>query len=218
MTALGALVAVVLALPPFTVMYAEEWHVFSRSGEYLRKLDNFGGESPNAVAVAPDGVAFAFTTGKALFFVESPTSAPRKLGPEGGYLTEPTFDAAGRWIYFIYHGGPEAGPVGYHGTGANAQLWKVQTDGEGLTQLTTSKGCKRQPEVQADGTVLLIHSTCDGRSAIESFGKDIRELLSAEGANLEARRSPDGKLVAFFRRLFNGADIMTARNNKALSP
>lgn len=214
MSLVGVLVVTVLSMPPFVVNYKGQWHVFSRDGRYLRRLENFAGQTPNAVTIGPNGKSLAFTTGSSLYYAEDDVTPPRKLGPASGYFSDPAFDIAGESIYFVHNAGPEAGPIGFHGSGVNAQLWKVTIVSGASEQLTSTHGCKRQPEPQQSGEIYLIHSTCDGKSSIEKLGVVPETLLDAGYDNLEVHVSPDEKRVAWFRRVFNGAELLIGPREK----
>lgn len=218
MSVLGLVILGSLKLTPFVVMYQSEWHVFARDGAYIQSIKDFANEHPNGVAVGPDLKAVAFTTPQGLFYSKEGKMPAKRIGPESGYFTDPAFDEEGKYLYFTHAGGANAGPIGAHGSGANAQLWKVNLSSGVFEQLTTSHGCKRHPQPRPSGGIYYIHSTCDGASGIEYLGKETRTLVPAAQENLEIRASPDDKMLAWFRQLFNGAELVVTTNKAPFAP
>jgi len=78
-------------------------------------------------------------------------------------------------------------------------IWIMNTDGGGQTQLTSGAGINTNPSVSPDGRFIVFTSTRDGAAHIwrmDIDGANAKQLTSGSGEN-HAQFSPDGKWVVY---------------------
>ncbi len=204
-----ALVTVVLGASVGPVVFKAPggFVVTSRTGEVLDTVRTIGGKTPESLAVSPDGKIWVFTAheesaNQPLLYRASKGAAPALLGQPEGYHAQPRFTNDGKWIYFIHHSNPAAGAAGTHGSGLFGQVWRIRPDGTGLTQVTSSDGCKTSPDAESEARVYMTHADCNKRSSIDL-------VISAKPATLISplstfrqslpRIAPKGRKLAFVR-------------------
>jgi Tol biopolymer transport system component len=95
---------------------------------------------------------------------------------------------APRWIVF------SATSTGH----INAQLYRIQTTGEGLKQLTTGSYSSLAPNFSADGKRIVFARAGVGILSINVDGTGLRRLTT-NGRDSYPTWSPDGKQIAFVR-------------------
>lgn len=81
----------------------------------------------------------------------------------------------------------------------NDDVWMMNADGSGQTQLTANVGTNTNPSVSPDGRFIVLTSTRDGAAHIWRLGidgADPKQLTSGSGEDL-AHVSPDGKWVVY---------------------
>jgi Tol biopolymer transport system component len=94
-----------------------------------------------------------------------------------------------RWIVFSAH------PNGATGT---VQLMRVQTDGEGLRQITTGSKPATEPAFSPNGRRIAFARLGSGLFAMNPDGTGLRRLTSGP-RDIYPVWSPDGKRIAFLR-------------------
>lgn len=90
----------------------------------------------------------------------------------------------------------------------DTQLWVVNVDGTGMTQLTTEKG--RQASWSPDGTQLVFSSNRTGTDQlfiINADGTGERQLTTYSGHSRFPDWSPDGKKIVFDSNMGGNYDI-----------
>jgi Tol biopolymer transport system component len=110
------------------------------------------------------------------------------LGVAGAQSTAGA-SSAPRWIVF------SALPGGV----APAQLFRIDTSGAGMTQLTHAKNPSTEPAFSPDGKRIAFARAGSGIFVIKVDGSGTRRLTSG-AHDLFPVWSPDGKLIAFTRR------------------
>jgi Tol biopolymer transport system component len=98
-----------------------------------------------------------------------------------------------RWIVF------SATSTGH----INAQLYRIQTSGEGLKQLTTGSYSSLAPNFSADGKRIVFARAGVGILSINLDGTGLRRLTT-NGRDSYPTWSPDGKQIAFVRAFKTG--------------
>lgn len=81
----------------------------------------------------------------------------------------------------------------------NSDIWIMNADGTGQSQLTSSAGINTNPSVSPDGRFIVFTSTRDGAAHIwrmDVDGANAKQLTSGSGEN-HAQLSPDGKWVVY---------------------
>ncbi|MBL8115857.1 MAG: PD40 domain-containing protein, partial [Acidobacteria bacterium] len=120
-----------------------------------------------------------------------PRGEPRSLTNETGRNTRPVYSPDGSRIAFSRFR-----------PGGNEDIWIIERDGSGETQLTTSPAVDTRPSWFPNGRSLVFFSNRDGKRALWQIdlatGRETR--LFEPGADADsARLSPDGKELVFNR-------------------
>ncbi len=92
--------------------------------------------------------------------------------------------------------------------GGNSDVWVINDDGTGLTQLTNSSSSDLRPTWSPDGGRVAFESTRDGVSQIYSMnadGTDQVRLTNSTDPDFEPDWAPDGSLIVFERVHFGGS-------------
>jgi Tol biopolymer transport system component len=97
--------------------------------------------------------------------------------------------APARWIVFSAHPNGSTGPI---------QLIRVQTNGQGLKQITTGSKPATQPAFSPDGRTLAFARLGSGIFRMSIDGTGLRRLTSG-ARDIYPVWSPDGKRIAFLR-------------------
>ena len=151
-----------------------EWFIVSRAGEVVATYGKFGGLDAVEAAVSPDGKVVAFTTwddkvqNPLLYKWDVGGATASLLGEPQGFHASPDFTNDGKWVYFAHHP-RKGGPPGKHEVGANAQLYRVRTNGTGLEALTSEPGCHMHPNVGSKGAVVYAHTGCRMGRSVKIF-------------------------------------------------
>jgi Tol biopolymer transport system component len=90
------------------------------------------------------------------------------------------------------------------------EIFVVNSDGTGLTQLTNNTADDRYVSISGDGTKVAFHSNVDGDNEIfvvNSDGTGLTQLTSDQAINLHASISRDGTKVAFTSDLTGDNEI-----------
>jgi len=99
-------------------------------------------------------------------------------------------------------------------TGDDYEIFVMNSDGSGVTQLTNDAADDRCPSWSPDGNKLAFHSDADGDTEIyvmASDGSSIRQLTDNDWRDEEPAFSPDGRLIAFTSWAGGSGDIYTMR-------
>ena len=161
-------------------------HLVDGDGSGLTQVpyDASGEEYP---VWSPDGAELAFTSGR--------DGHPEiyRMGADGSSLTRLTFDPAGS-------SSPAWAPVGAKiafqsaRTGPEAQIYAMDADGSGVTQLTTAGGTS--PAWSPDGSRIAFLRDGDGIYVMNSDGTGTVRVKAGLGIRGLAW-SPDGSRIAF---------------------
>ena len=109
------------------------------------------------------------------------------------------------------NGRPEDIPRGYHPDGSqfvvqsnrtgNNEIFKINADGTGDTNLTNNPATDNWPKWSPDGTTIIFHSNRTGDNEIwsmDSFGGNLVNLTNSPATNDNTPEwSPDGTKIAF---------------------
>lgn len=153
----------------------------------------------DGLAVSADGLRFAYvaqTPGNTsgVWFWERGAAAPRLIESGAGRYSDPVIAPDG-WIYFA------RSPVNGrgHAFGTYAQVFRVRSDGTGLTQITDENGCHFGVSFTRRGQLHYIHTSCTGHSWVERTGptKSPEILVAVAGRLAEATTSPEGRSILF---------------------
>jgi Tol biopolymer transport system component len=102
--------------------------------------------------------------------------------------------APARWIVFSAHPNGSTGPL---------QLVRVQTDGQGLEQITTGSKSAVEPDFSPDGKRIVFARLGSGIFRMNVDGSGLRRLTSA-ARDIYPVWSSDGKRIAFLRPFKSG--------------
>lgn len=96
----------------------------------------------------------------------------------------------------------------------NSEIYKVNSDGSGLSNLTTSLAQEYAPQWSPDGSKIAFHRNKDTNSATDIFvmdadGGNSTALTSSPAHEHSPLWSPDGTMMAFFR-YYDDAQCCTA--------
>lgn len=192
----STVLSLLLAVSAFPI--GDEWVLVDDKGIEQSRLSEVGGLRPLTLEVLPGGryVATAVLPGDAdpSLWLITPQARKRLGYPSGAHLF-PTVTNDGQWVYFSYHPDPRLMAPGREYT----QLWRTRLDGSGLSQLTSSVGCKLSPSV-VGATVFYAHARCgeqmQGLDRLDGVTEK-EALAPTEDFPVEPRLSPDGAWLAF---------------------
>jgi Tol biopolymer transport system component len=143
------------------------------------------------VREAPRRISFATETG------EGPSGLldlDEIAGVAGGVISHMRYTHDGEWVTFTV--GPFGGPPT-----ADADVWRVRTDGSGLTNLTpNTPGNDGLAEFSADGSRFVFRSGRTGNFDIflaDADGSNVRNLTDHPASETFPAFSPRGDQVAF---------------------
>jgi Tol biopolymer transport system component len=166
-----------------TVALAGMRHAFTTPPDPLR------GEL--LVRASPRRISFATETG------EGPSDfldLDEIAGTSGGVISHMRYTHDGEWVTFTV--GPFGGPPA-----AEADVWRVRTDGSGLANLTPdTPGNDGLAEFSADGTRFVFRSGRTGNFDIylaDADGSSVRNLTNHPASETFPAFSPRGDQVAF---------------------
>jgi hypothetical protein len=125
-------------------------------------------------------------------------SAARPLAAENQTLESLELSADGRWIVF------DSTRRG------SSDLWRVNVDGTGLTQITNDAGDEWHPSLSPDGRTVAYHAALNGNREIFTAsvgGGERRQLTNHPAKDWLPRWSPDGRSIAFVSDRNGSQDI-----------
>jgi Tol biopolymer transport system component len=161
--------------------------------------------APHALAAFPgkNGV-IAFTRNGQIAVMDAKGKNVKTLTHiKHGRCEAPQFSADGKWIVFDAR------------KGGVFQIFKMRSDGSGLTQLTTGQQYEWAPGFSPSGDkVVYSHSAGTNGSlwTMDADGKH-KQMLTSGGNNEWARYSPDGKRIAFGSTRSGEYDVFTIKPN-----
>jgi TolB protein len=125
-------------------------------------------------------------------FLAAPGQAPVQVTHRSGHVAyEPSLSPDERWVVFESH---------VEDVEDGGSIWKVRTDGTGLTRLTSGTGDDRQPNWSPAGDRILFQSLRSGNWDIWTMDPDGGSLLSvtdASAQDTDASWSPDGASIVY---------------------
>ncbi|MDQ4131910.1 MAG: hypothetical protein M3179_01605 [Actinomycetota bacterium] len=120
----------------------------------------------------------------------------------------------------VVNGGPLDRPFGFHPDSSqvvfhsnrdgNTEIYKMNADGSGQTNLTNHPLADANPDWSPDGTRIVWDSSRTGNREIwtmDPFGGNLVQLTNFPGEDSGARWSPDGTKIAFQRNVEGNFDI-----------
>lgn len=178
--------------------------LFDKNGDDVVEIHRVGKLTPTSLAISPEGSLIAFTarpmegTQQELYLAELSGANLRVVANGSGHYASPRFSASGDSLFFAFQ---PRGPMTRSGE-SNAQIVRLDLRTGQLKRLTISVGCKGDPD-DSSGELTFNHSTCTGYQSIGGLDKSGNELTLQGGTTTSlwnARRSPNGKFVAFLER------------------
>jgi Tol biopolymer transport system component len=146
--------------------------------------------------IGPGGALIAFCSNRSgvfeIWLMDSAGGHQRRLTTLGGDSTFPDISPDGRRIVFC---GSTTSPDDH-------DIWMVNVDGTGLTQLTNTPGKDDSfPVWSPDGSKVLFTSARNGTPELflmDANGKNVRQLTTGQDAGEEPPDwSPDGQRIAY---------------------
>lgn len=189
---------------------------------------------PNGYAVSVAGSGFAFSTNLGINGMAPVTgmgagdhtvtlselavncdvsgSNPRTVAMVSGATTEVTFDVACA---------PVTQLAFWRQIGGSAEIHVVNSNGSGLTRLTTSIASDVEPSWSPDGSKIVFRSERDGNAEIYRMNADGTEpvrLTSSGALDYDPAWSPDGAKIAFVSSRDNGNHEIYVMNADGTNP
>ncbi|MEQ9405144.1 MAG: amidohydrolase family protein [Cyclobacteriaceae bacterium] len=159
------------------------------------------------IAPSPDGSKLAFTALNEVYTMDIPNGTPRKLVKLNETQAQPVWSPDGKWLAFVTWT-PDGG-----------KLYKVQSNGRGLTQLNKENGVFQSPVWSNDGKkiVLIKGQAQDFRNALQRTafrGTSDLIWISSEGSSNNFITYTDGRSNPHFTK---GSDRIYLSSNDGLS-
>jgi hypothetical protein len=201
--------------------YERAWLAVNLDTAEVRRMDlSFAPGLVRTIGFSPNGKAVAFTSPAGasgstkidkLFFWSGVDNEPARPLTTTGHAESPVFSLDGAWILFGHH--PDGAAMGTHQPDKYLQIYKIRTDGTGLSPLTASVGCHYAPQPTSKGAV-FIHASCmGGTDSVQELSGNRESTWRSEPLKLlETAVTEDGLLVTSVTP--EGAVVWRTRPNK----
>lgn len=178
-------------------------YINKSGGRYALRIADADGENPVTMvsskepiispAWSPDGSKIAYVSfekKKPIIFVQSLSGQRTVLANFKGNNSAPAWAPDGSKLAIV---------LTY---GANSQVYTINADGSGLTQVTKSSAIDTEPTWSTDGKWIYFSSDRGGKPQIykvSSVGGEPQRVTFEGAYNVSPRFSPDGKSLAMIR-------------------
>jgi Tol biopolymer transport system component len=183
-----------------------EIYVVNADGSGEQQLTDVDGYNSNAPAWSPNGRKIAFHSNRGGGVGESDIYVMNADGSDVTRLTNLTALGLGGAHFAAWS--PDGAKVVFNsffqgGTTGTREIWVVNADGTGLTNLTNHPSDDTRPDWSPDGTLIAFQSNRTGNAEIfvmhadGSDGATPRRLTFSPGPDAAPDWSPDGLRIAF---------------------
>lgn len=193
-----------------------EIYVVNADGSGEQQLTDLDGYNSNAPAWSPNGRKIAFHSNRGGGSGESDIYVMNADGSQVTRLTNLT--ALGLGGAHFANWSPDGEKVVFNsffegGTKGAREIWVVNADGTGLTNLTNHASDDTRPDWSPDGELIAFQSNRDGNAEIYvmhadgSDGTNALRLTRSPGPDAAPDWSPDGLRIAFQSSRAGNSDI-----------
>jgi Tol biopolymer transport system component len=182
-----------------------ELFVVNSDGTGLTQLTN-NTEYDNHPSISSDGSKIAFLSNNDVFVINSDGTGLTQLINTNASISSPSISGDGSKVAFVR----DEGVIDFNGSEPiypNSEIFVVNSDGTGLTQVTDNTLRETMPSINYDGSKITFYSYTNGPSeifAINADGTGFQQITQNEKNDSFPSISGDGNKIAFIS--FDGAD------------
>lgn len=185
-------------------------YVMNSDGTTVSRLTN-GAWSDSGPAFSADGKKLVFESDRdthsvaQLYLLDLETGAVTRLTrSETQRDLNPVFAPDGKSVVFA------------RGEAESAQLFRINTDGTGLTALTSGTGSNKNPTFSPDGKKIVFESSRSGSYQLWQMNRDggeVKRLTNNSFQDYSPAFSPDGKYLIFMSSRTEGFQLFRIKSD-----